>query len=197
MSTGKLWYPYFRMTAFTSHLNNEPHQQSSHIRVCFNRMKPAKCENTQTEWLVCVVQGGEYSDASCADSEGDGVRDANLQPGRIKFIVIPDIALCRTLYCCVSPYISIKDYRVTANGLSSSVGSPPSFTVTTQVFLTPTELHMLRRPPVDRACRYNSKKYSELYSYIFYTLSSIYTRLGNYCGLVAKNHRNEQKCSPN
>ncbi|XP_039519403.1 Hermansky-Pudlak syndrome 4 protein [Pimephales promelas] len=46
-----------------------------------------------------------------------------------------------------------QDYRVTANGMSSSVGSPPSFTVTTQVFLTPTELHMLRRPPVDRACR--------------------------------------------
>ncbi|KAK9970416.1 hypothetical protein ABG768_026361 [Culter alburnus] len=46
-----------------------------------------------------------------------------------------------------------QDYRVTDNGLSSFVGSPPSFTVTTQVFLTPTELHMLRCPPVDRACR--------------------------------------------
>ncbi|XP_077079329.1 BLOC-3 complex member HPS4 isoform X2 [Siphateles boraxobius] len=51
-----------------------------------------------------------------------------------------------------------QDYRVTANGLSSSVGSPPSFTVTTQVFLTPTELHMLRRPPVDRACRSHCKQ---------------------------------------
>ncbi|XP_067251242.1 Hermansky-Pudlak syndrome 4 protein isoform X2 [Chanodichthys erythropterus] len=46
-----------------------------------------------------------------------------------------------------------QDNRVTDNGLSSFVGSPPSFTVTTQVFLTPTELHMLRCPPVDRACR--------------------------------------------
>ncbi|XP_051525081.1 Hermansky-Pudlak syndrome 4 protein isoform X2 [Myxocyprinus asiaticus] len=46
-----------------------------------------------------------------------------------------------------------QDYRVMANGLSSSVGTPPSFTVTTQVFLKPTELHMLRCPPVDRACR--------------------------------------------
>ncbi|XP_067269475.1 Hermansky-Pudlak syndrome 4 protein isoform X2 [Pseudorasbora parva] len=46
-----------------------------------------------------------------------------------------------------------QDYRVMTNGLSSSVGSPPSFPVTTQVFLTPTELHMLRRPPVDRSCR--------------------------------------------
>ncbi|XP_016092415.1 BLOC-3 complex member HPS4 isoform X2 [Sinocyclocheilus grahami] len=46
-----------------------------------------------------------------------------------------------------------QDFRVTANGLSSSVGSPSSFTVTTQVFLTPTELYMLRCYPVDRACR--------------------------------------------
>uniref|UniRef100_A0A8C2JN12 HPS4 biogenesis of lysosomal organelles complex 3 subunit 2 n=1 Tax=Cyprinus carpio TaxID=7962 RepID=A0A8C2JN12_CYPCA len=41
----------------------------------------------------------------------------------------------------------------TANGLSSLVGSPFSSTATTQVFLMPTELHMLRCPPVDRACR--------------------------------------------
>ncbi|XP_042618503.1 Hermansky-Pudlak syndrome 4 protein homolog isoform X1 [Cyprinus carpio] len=46
-----------------------------------------------------------------------------------------------------------QDFRVTANGLSSSVGSPSSFTATTQVFLTPTELYMLRCHPVDRACR--------------------------------------------
>uniref|UniRef100_A0A672TFG8 Hermansky-Pudlak syndrome 4 protein-like n=1 Tax=Sinocyclocheilus grahami TaxID=75366 RepID=A0A672TFG8_SINGR len=36
---------------------------------------------------------------------------------------------------------------------TSSVGSPSSSTSTIQVFLMPTELHMLRCPPVDRACR--------------------------------------------
>ncbi|XP_052419275.1 BLOC-3 complex member HPS4 isoform X2 [Carassius gibelio] len=46
-----------------------------------------------------------------------------------------------------------QDFQVMANGLSSSVGSPSSSTATTQVFLMPTELHMLRCPPVDRACR--------------------------------------------
>uniref|UniRef100_A0A9J8D2C7 CCZ1/INTU/HPS4 third Longin domain-containing protein n=1 Tax=Cyprinus carpio carpio TaxID=630221 RepID=A0A9J8D2C7_CYPCA len=46
-----------------------------------------------------------------------------------------------------------QDFQVTANGLSSLVGSPFSSTATTQVFLMPTELHMLRCPPVDRACR--------------------------------------------
>lgn len=44
-----------------------------------------------------------------------------------------------------------QDSRV--NGLRPSVSSLSSFPVTTQVFLTPTELHMLRRPPVDRTCR--------------------------------------------
>ncbi|XP_016373200.1 Hermansky-Pudlak syndrome 4 protein-like isoform X1 [Sinocyclocheilus rhinocerous] len=43
-----------------------------------------------------------------------------------------------------------QDFQVTANGLSSS---PSSSTATTQVFLMPTELHMLRCPSVDRACR--------------------------------------------
>uniref|UniRef100_A0A8C2JIT8 HPS4 biogenesis of lysosomal organelles complex 3 subunit 2 n=1 Tax=Cyprinus carpio TaxID=7962 RepID=A0A8C2JIT8_CYPCA len=46
-----------------------------------------------------------------------------------------------------------QDFQETANGLSSLVGSPFSSTATTQVFLMPTELHMLRCPPVDRACR--------------------------------------------
>ncbi|KAK2898811.1 hypothetical protein Q8A67_010229 [Cirrhinus molitorella] len=46
-----------------------------------------------------------------------------------------------------------QDLRVTSNGLSSTVGSSSSITATAQVFLTPTELHMLRCPPVDRACR--------------------------------------------
>nr|XP_055024234.1 Hermansky-Pudlak syndrome 4 protein isoform X3 [Misgurnus anguillicaudatus]XP_055024235.1 Hermansky-Pudlak syndrome 4 protein isoform X3 [Misgurnus anguillicaudatus] len=51
-----------------------------------------------------------------------------------------------------------QDHRVTANGLSSSVATPNSVTVTAHVFLTTTELHMLRCSPVDRACRYIQKK---------------------------------------
>ncbi|XP_052459901.1 Hermansky-Pudlak syndrome 4 protein [Carassius gibelio] len=46
-----------------------------------------------------------------------------------------------------------QDFRVTANGLSSSVCSLSSFTATTQVFLTPTELYVLRCHPVERAYR--------------------------------------------
>ncbi|KAA0713830.1 Hermansky-Pudlak syndrome 4 protein [Triplophysa tibetana] len=46
-----------------------------------------------------------------------------------------------------------QDNRVAANGLCSSVGTSLSFTVTTQVFLTTNELHMMRCSPVDRACR--------------------------------------------
>lgn len=46
-----------------------------------------------------------------------------------------------------------QDHRVTANGLSSTVATPHSVTVTAQVFLTTTELQMLRGSPVDRACR--------------------------------------------
>lgn len=46
-----------------------------------------------------------------------------------------------------------QDNRVSVNGLSSSVGSATSVTVTTQVYLTPTELQMLRSSPVERACR--------------------------------------------
>lgn len=46
-----------------------------------------------------------------------------------------------------------QDHRVTANGLSSTVATPHSVTVTAQVFLTPTELQMLLGSPVDRACR--------------------------------------------
>lgn len=55
----------------------------------------------------------------------------------------------------ISVYVSaLQDNRVTANGMGSSVGTPLSFTITTQVFLTSNELHMMRCPPVDRACRY-------------------------------------------
>ncbi|XP_073672349.1 BLOC-3 complex member HPS4 isoform X2 [Paramisgurnus dabryanus] len=46
-----------------------------------------------------------------------------------------------------------QDHRVTANGLSSTVATPHSVTVTAQVFLTTTELQMLCGSPVDRACR--------------------------------------------
>lgn len=31
---------------------------------------------------VCDVQGGEYSDASCPHTKGDGVRDRNIQSGK-------------------------------------------------------------------------------------------------------------------
>ncbi|XP_043102580.1 Hermansky-Pudlak syndrome 4 protein isoform X2 [Puntigrus tetrazona] len=46
-----------------------------------------------------------------------------------------------------------QDFKAMTNGLSSSLGSSSSFTATTQVFLTSAELHMLRCPSVDKACR--------------------------------------------
>ncbi|XP_066500030.1 Hermansky-Pudlak syndrome 4 protein isoform X2 [Hoplias malabaricus] len=47
-----------------------------------------------------------------------------------------------------------QDHRLRANGLTSG-SSPPSTTSTTRVFLTPSELHTLRCPPVDNSSRSN------------------------------------------
>ncbi|XP_036434099.1 Hermansky-Pudlak syndrome 4 protein [Colossoma macropomum] len=47
-----------------------------------------------------------------------------------------------------------QDHRLRANGVTSGV-SPLSSTVTTTVFLTPSELYTLRCPPVDNSCRSN------------------------------------------
>ncbi|KAI4896343.1 hypothetical protein NFI96_025923 [Prochilodus magdalenae] len=48
-----------------------------------------------------------------------------------------------------------QDHRLRSNSGVSSGASPPSSTVTTAVFLTPSELHTLRCPPVDNSCRSN------------------------------------------
>ncbi|XP_016424706.1 BLOC-3 complex member HPS4 [Sinocyclocheilus rhinocerous] len=74
-----------------------------------------------------------------------------LYRGRVVSTQMPPVLTVKVMVYETQTYS--QDCRVTANGLSSSVGSLSSFTATTQVFLTRTELYMLRCHPVDRACR--------------------------------------------
>lgn len=74
-----------------------------------------------------------------------------LYRGRVVSTQMPPVLTQKVMVYETETYS--QDNRRTANGLCSSVGMPLSFTITTQVFLTTTELHMLRCLPVDRACR--------------------------------------------